>query len=202
MSSGGTRPQPARCVCRAGSAAGASMASRCRSAWRSEFVRRLAIGARLRPRRFRPCQPRQPATGRYRRKPMPGRASTAGDIAGNRRGRMTVDGLGLHGIADGRAFSASARRFELLVAAPSARRKSPCRTSYCGRVGPMARQRPRPRPRRADPARVDGTGAISALRAIGPSVVASDGAAPARGERRRNGRRPKSRSPIRARARS
>lgn len=89
---------------------------------------------------------------------------------------MTVDGLGTRGVADGRAFSASARRFALLIggtlAAPEI---SMSDVEITGASDPWrGSARVSARAARTSSGWTV-TGALSALRGVGPSVVASSG---------------------------
>lgn len=106
--------------------------------------------------------------------PQPGPLAT---WQGNRvAAAMTVDGLGTRGVADGQAFSASARRFALLVggtlAAPEISMSDVEITGASNPWRGSARVS-------AHAARTSSgwtaTGAFSALRGVGPSVVASSG---------------------------
>ena len=89
---------------------------------------------------------------------------------------ITVDGLGTRGTADGRAFSASARRFALVIGGSLAAPEIAVSDVDIAAASDPWRGSARVSARVARPrSGWTMTGAISALRGVGPSVVASSG---------------------------
>ena len=89
---------------------------------------------------------------------------------------MTVEGLGTRGVADGRAFSASARRFALLVGGTLAAPEIAMSDVEVAAASDPWRGSARVNARAAwTSSGWTATGAFSALRGVGPSAIASSG---------------------------